>query len=255
MTTISKIEIKSVVIIRRYMVWGEAFFHVVKQYIKDVLFPVFCLGCRREGEWICQDCLAQIPPLTQTSCFSCGVTLRNNACCDVCRTERCVDVYWSLYSHQIPLMSDMIEQLKYHGASDVVQVVSTLCARHQYIQSLVSCVDIIIPVPLHPVRFRERGFNQSEYIAYAIGSVVGVPVVCSVLVRNKKTKQQAMLSLQERKENVVDAFVCIDSDMVRGRRVVLVDDVLTSASTVDACAVSLKKAGVQSVYVLTLARG
>ncbi len=227
----------------------------VKQYISDVLFPVFCLGCQREAEWVCRDCLLPIPPLLQTSCFSCDTPLRDNACCDVCRQERRVDVYWSLYSHQTSIISDLVEQLKYHGASDVVRAVSSLCEQNIYVQSLIGSVDGIVPVPLHPARFRERGFNQSQYIAESIGSVLHVPVLSSTLVRSRQTKQQARLSLEERKENVVDAFVCATSEGMVGKRILLVDDVLTTGSTVDACARVLMGAGAQSVRVLTLARG
>jgi competence protein ComFC len=237
------------------MVFGEKQISFVKQYINDVLFPVFCLGCRREGEWVCQDCLAQIPPLTQTSCFSCGRVVSNNACCDTCKQERCVDIYWSLYSHHTPLISDVIEQLKYHGASDIVRAVSLLCAQHQYLHSLVHSIDVVIPVPLHLVRFRERGFNQSQYIAQSVGGIVGVPVISSALSKTKQTKQQARLSLKTRKENVVGAFTVLHANEVTGQRVLLVDDVLTTGSTVDACAKVLMSAGARSVCVLTLARG
>jgi competence protein ComFC len=237
------------------MVWGGTQLYQMKQYIGDVLFPVFCLGCQREGEWVCRDCLVQIPPLTQTSCFSCDATVMENACCDNCKKERSVDVYWSLYSHQTSIISDLIEQLKYHGASDVVRAVSLLCETNRYVHSLIHSVDMIIPVPLYPARFRERGFNQSEYIAYAIGEVLHVPIVSSVLQRSKQTKQQARLSLEERKGNVLDAFACAMSDEVKGKRILLVDDVLTTGSTVDACARVLMGAGAQTVRVLTLARG
>ncbi len=237
------------------MSWGGAQLYAVKQYMSDVLFPVFCLGCQREGEWVCRDCLLPIPPLLQTACFSCDAPMRDNACCDVCRQERCVDVYWSLYSHQTPIISDLVEQLKYHGASDVVLAVSLLCEQNKYVQSLIGCVDGIVPVPLHPARFRERGFNQSQYIAESIGSVLHVPVLSSTLARSRQTKQQARLSLEERKENVVDAFICTSTESVAGKRIFLVDDVLTTGSTVDACARALVGAGAQSVRVLTLARG
>ncbi len=237
------------------MSWGGTQLYRVKQYIRDVLFPVFCLGCQREGEWVCHNCLIQIPPLTQTSCFSCDASVSENACCDMCRKERCVNVYWSLYSHQTSIISDLVEQLKYHGASDVVRAVSSLCEQNRYIQSLIDSADVIVPVPLHPARFRERGFNQSQYIAESIGSVLHLPVLSSTLARSRQTKQQARLSLEERRENVVDAFVCNSPEDVVGKRVLLVDDVLTTGSTVDACARVLVGAGVHSVCVLTLARG
>lgn len=237
------------------MIFGGQYISLMKQYINDVLFPVFCLGCQREGEWVCRDCLIQIPPLTQTSCFSCDISVSENACCDMCRKERCVDVYWSLYSHQTSIISDLVEQLKYHGASDMVRAVLSLCEQNRYVQSLIGGIDVIIPVPLHPARFRERGFNQSQYIAESIGSVLRVPVLSLVLVRSRQTKQQARLSLEERRENVVDAFVCNSPEDVVGKRVLLVDDVLTTGSTVDACARVLVDAGAHSVRVLTLARG
>jgi len=114
--------------------------------------------------------------------------------------------------------------------------------------------DLIVPVPLHPARLREREFNQSLLLADLLGRQLQLPVVATVLVRVLAAAPQTTLTRQERLHNLRQAFAIRNAEVLAGRRVLLIDDVFTTGTTVNQCAKSLLKAGVLSVSVLTLAR-
>lgn len=112
---------------------------------------------------------------------------------------------------------------------------------------------MIVPVPLHPTRIKERGFNQSELLADQLARCSGLPLVRDCLYRTRATASQTHLGIHERAENVRDAFACRDHRFA-GHPVILVDDVCTTGSTLEACAVALKAVGATTVTGLTLAR-
>ena len=112
----------------------------------------------------------------------------------------------------------------------------------------------LIPVPLHQNRLREREYNQSAIIASVISSKFGIPVITYILSRQRYTKPQVELGFRERKENVTGAFTVQDNVDIKGKNIILVDDVYTTGSTVNECAKVLKKNGAGKVYVVTIAR-
>jgi len=114
-------------------------------------------------------------------------------------------------------------------------------------------VDTLVPVPLHPARLRQRGFNQSQHLAKEIANLVNVRVEESV-VRTRRTQAQARLKGVDRAANVADAFAVPEAASVAGHVVVLIDDVVTTGSTLAACGSVLRKAGAVSVSAVTLAR-
>lgn len=113
--------------------------------------------------------------------------------------------------------------------------------------------DVFVPVPLHVSRQRERGYNQSELLARDVATALQVPLLPKALRRTRKTQQQAHLDAAGRKANVQDAFEA-DVQMAQGRRIVLMDDVLTTGATLIACATALLAHGANDVIALTLAR-
>ncbi|MDZ7315157.1 MAG: ComF family protein [candidate division KSB1 bacterium] len=114
--------------------------------------------------------------------------------------------------------------------------------------------DCLVPVPLHSARLRERGYNQSEVLAQLFSRQIGLPCAAGVLERVRYTEQQAKLNAEERRRNVQGAFLVRHPDSVRRRHIVLVDDVLTTGSTLNECSRVLKAAGAARIDVLTLAR-
>ena len=113
--------------------------------------------------------------------------------------------------------------------------------------------EALVGVPLHPRRLRERGYNQSSLLAKELGKCVGLPVIEDCLIRVKQAQPQVKAAdVEQRRRNVADAFVCRD-ERVKGKRIVLIDDVCTSGATLESCAAALKNKGATSVWGLTLA--
>jgi ComF family protein len=144
-----------------------------------------------------------------------------------------------------------IHLLKYRNHKAVAAVLAGIMAdayRRYYLAA-----DVIVPVPLHPSRFRERGYNQSELLARELGKLLGLSVNISTLQRVRQTRSQVTLRETERHQNVVGAFACGNMNLA-GQKVLLIDDVCTTGSTLHACAAALKQSGVASVWGLTLAK-
>lgn len=121
-------------------------------------------------------------------------------------------------------------------------------------QEFFQSADYIIPVPLHRWRLFKRQYNQATLLARSVSSLVDRPVLTNCLVRKKATQSQGHKTIKERKKNVKHAFDVINSDIIKGKTVVLIDDVWTTGATLEACTKALKKAGVYRVFALTLAR-
>jgi len=143
-----------------------------------------------------------------------------------------------------------VQALKYRRRRAVAQTLGALLAeRYPYERDA-----LLVPVPLHPHRLRERGFNQALLLARVLGHRRGLAVAARVLVRKRHTRAQPGLAAEERRRNLRDAFTVTSPATVRGRNIVLVDDVLTTGATADACARSLLAAGAVRGDVYTLGR-
>jgi len=149
-------------------------------------------------------------------------------------------------------MRQAIHQLKYKNLKALSSHLAGLLA--EYLDANPVPGEIIIPVPLHPEKLRERGYNQSELLARELSKIVKLPVLEKCLVRSKNTPPQVKAkNVEERRENVTGAFTCQDGT-VKGKAVIIVDDVCTSGATIEACAAVLKNHNATSVWGLTLAR-
>jgi ComF family protein len=145
-----------------------------------------------------------------------------------------------------------IYELKYRSLKAISPCLAELLADYLRLNPLAS--EVLVCVPLHPRRLRERGYNQSSLLARELGKLIDLPVVEDCLVRVKQTQPQVRArNVEERRANVTDAFVCRDEKLA-GRQIMLIDDVCTSGATLESCATALKSKGTVSVWGLTLAR-
>lgn len=145
-----------------------------------------------------------------------------------------------------------IHQLKYQNLRAISRCLAELLA--DYLRSNPLPGEVLVPVPLHPQRLRERGYNQSSLLARELGKLTNLPVIEDCLIRVKQSQPQVKAAgLKERRENVADAFAC-QNDKLSDKQIILIDDVCTSGATLESCATALKNKGALSVWGLTLAR-
>jgi len=149
-------------------------------------------------------------------------------------------------------MRQAIHQLKYQNLRALVVPLAKLL--QEYLTANPVPGEVLVPVPLHKKRLRERGYNQSGRLAQELGKLVNLPVVADCLIRQWHTPPQVRTStVEERWHNIATAFVCRDSRL-QSKQVLLIDDVATSGATLDACAAALKASGATSVWGLVTAR-
>jgi ComF family protein len=147
----------------------------------------------------------------------------------------------------------LIHQLKYKGIREVGPELGRIYARTLKSSGFLNEIDIIIPVPLHPSKKRQRGFNQSDLISLGISEVSGIPMESELLVRKTVTKTQTRKTRYDRWINVEDIFRVTDQDRIKNMHILLVDDVITTGSTLEACASELLKVENVKVSVAALA--
>jgi ComF family protein len=148
----------------------------------------------------------------------------------------------------------VVHELKYAGRRRAAERLAEALLEDAAVRALVETSDVLVPVPLHPRRQRERGFNQSALLAAEVGRRTSRPTCADALVRRLDSQPQAGLSAAARRKNVRDAFAVRRRAVVAGRVVTLVDDVLTTGATALACARRLEEAGAREVRLLTVAR-
>jgi ComF family protein len=147
----------------------------------------------------------------------------------------------------------VLHLLKYGGNKDVGIVLGQQFGAELKHSRLYADIDYIVPVPLHPKRLKKRGYNQAEMIADGLGQSLGVPVSTDVLIRNRYTETQTKKTRAERVNNVSSAFMLTNSETFRGKHLLLVDDVVTTGATLEACAAEMLTAPDAKVSIVTLA--
>ena len=215
----------------------------------DLLFPLQCLGCQREGKLLCESCEEQLHRLESPYCLVCAQPNAQMNCRWCQQSPLSIDGIRAPYLMQGPIR-DGIHSLKYRGVRAAAPELGRLLA--QYLAGHSVPGDIIVPVPLHPRRLRERGYNQSALLAREMAELSGLAVQEGLLVKTRNSPPQVGETREKRRENVEGSFQC--NSEAGGQAVILVDDVATTGSTLSACASALKAAGAASVWGLVLAR-
>jgi ComF family protein len=223
----------------------------LKRIALDLLFPQRCISCGREGDYICHSCRQSLLLITPPVCPRCGRPQPSGVLCSGC-------INWPAEIDGIRspfvfdgVMRQAIHELKYRNLRTLAETLAKLL--HDYLMANPVPGDVLVPVPLHQKRLRERGYNQSSLLTRKLGKLTGLPVVDDCLIRQRQAPPQVRTaSVSERQSNVAGAFSC-RGQRLRGKQVLLIDDVTTSGATLDACAVALKSAGAASVWGLVMA--
>ena len=217
----------------------------------DLVFPRWCVGCGREGGFLCHSCSQSLPRIVQPLCPRCGKPQPNGVLC-----PHCVSWQTAIQGIRSPfrfegIIRQAIHQLKYRNLRAIALPMAGLIVDYLITNPMPG--EVLVPVPLHKKRLRERGYNQSELLAWELGRLTGLPVIADSLIRQRHSLPQARTSsVAERWSNAVDAFTCRNQTL-QGKQVLLIDDVTTSGATLDACTSALKAAGASSVWGLSLA--
>ncbi len=216
----------------------------------DFLFPKWCVGCGAEGDFICHSCRRSLSPILPPLCPKCGRPQPSGVLCPACVNWRAqIDGIRSPFKFE-GVMRQAIHDLKYRNIRALAAPLASLL--HEYLAANPMPADVVVPVPLHPRRLRERGYSQSGLLAARLGRLAGLLVIDNCRIRHSPPQARTS-SVDERRTNVIDAFACNDRRLA-GRQLLLIDDVSTSGATLDACAAAARAGGAASVWGLTLAR-
>ena len=237
--------------------------HWLYRAVLDLLFPPRCLVCRDFGpQVICDTCRQAVRRIAEPQCHICGLPFDPEAkagdVCAECRETRPRFAMGRAYGYYEGALRDAICRLKYDrkpalGPPLGRALAACFAGAGDDGQGLPSDIEVICPVPLHAHRLRERGFNQSEVISRHLGQALGVASE-PLLVRTRITAPQVGLPYRKREENVRGAFAVSPGAQVRGRRILVIDDVWTTGATLRECARVLRRAGAAEVFLLAVAR-
>lgn len=240
---------------------------VIKNFIHgaiDIFFPKICHACKKKipdlsiDEVICVDCWAKIKKNTPPFCYSCGRNLSRkksikNTCLDCIKKPLQFDRAFSPCLYE-GVIKELIHAFKYKKNDYLGITLAKLMIGFIKEYNLpVQFMDLIIPIPLHKAKLREREFNQAFILSKYLGAAFNKEVSTENLLRDKNTKTQAELKDNERFSNVEKCFSLPQGNAVKNRNILLIDDVLTTGATASEAALTLKNAGANIVYVLTLA--
>lgn len=222
----------------------------------DLFFPPACLVCGQrlsdQKQVICESCEARISLVSPAVCPVCG-SQNNSIPCEVCAEEQfAFSAVRSIFNFRGPV-KDLIHELKYNGYSSPAGYFALPLGELIESDKDLKEHDFMCPVPLHRVRKRERGYNQSALIAYAASAICGLPYA-EPLQRRFYTRSQTLLSRAHRKKNLMNAFKVKHLNEVKDKKVIVVDDVFTTGSTLNEIAKTLLAAGATQVTALTVAR-
>jgi ComF family protein len=223
----------------------------------NTLFPESCPVCQKPSydhktAPICTECWQSIQPYNGQKCRKCGKPLFSDisTVCGECikdepafRSARSFGLYDGTLRKAINLF-------KYHNIKRLSKPLSEIILRIR-----IPRVDAVLPVPLYKKRLRQREFNQSALFAKYIAKNLGITLLLDCLVKIKDTMPQVGLSSKDRLKNIRKAFGIKDKKLIEGKKVLLIDDVITTGATVRECSRALKKAGAKEIYVITLAHG
>ncbi|MBM3254892.1 MAG: ComF family protein [Candidatus Omnitrophica bacterium] len=239
-------------------------FSLLLEGLRNIIYPKLCLICKQRlssgsiDGFVCPGCWSRIKKTLPPFCRRCGRQLQGGAldkhiCASCIRNSPHFDRAFSPCAYE-GVIKELIQEFKYKRKDYLGYALSSLLI--DFIKEYSIAMDIIewiIPVPLHKTRMREREFNQAQIIAAYIASEFKIKMLEDNLIRHRYTKTQTDLEGQERLLNVQNSFSVKDNKVIRGKNILLIDDVLTTGATSSEAASALKAAGAGIVFVATLA--
>jgi len=230
--------------------------------LTDIIYPKRCPGCKNKIEiadkFICASCQARIKINRPPFCNKCGrhletLNLNINICSDCLKNKLNFDRAFSAGVYE-GVIKELIHEFKYKGKEHLYRPLSEIMIN--FIKEYhipIEYLDLIIPMPLHKTRLRQREFNQAEALSRPIADEFNKTLSTSLLIRHRLTKTQTEMPTQKRFENVADSFSVAKHTDLANKNLLIIDDVFTTGATSSAAALTLKEAGANKVLILTLA--
>lgn len=243
----------------------------IHKFILDTLFPILCLDCRKEGSWLCPKCLEKIRLIPFQACPLCEkIATEKGRACSRCSGKILaekgflpIDGLLTAVKYGNGNISHLVHLYKYSFLFDLSIPLGKLLVK-SFIQNNLPLPDFILPVPLHARRLRWRGFNQAEllsrYISQNITPAFSIPVITDLIIRERYTLPQMKIkTYSERQKNIRGAFRISPKnpaviEKIRGKKILLIDDIATTGATLLECGKLLKKSGAKEVFGAVIAR-
>ncbi|MCX7875960.1 MAG: ComF family protein [Melioribacteraceae bacterium] len=216
----------------------------------DYIFPRFCISCLRKLSLseivVCKNCLESIKNISAEE-----LKLEYNK---KFSKDNFVDDLKSLYwFEKDKILQHILHAYKYDNKIYIGKFLGELIYSNLYDEIKKWNINLIIPVPLHSLKKAQRGFNQSYFIAKSLSKKINIPINTKIIKRKKYTETQTKMNLLERKENVRNAFIVKSKSKVIDKKIILIDDVITTGATINECAKVLKENGAKKVYAISVA--
>ena len=229
----------------------------ITKLIKEILFPVYCIGCGKEGMYICQNCLNKIPSFPYSLCPKCLRPYRSGGLCPNCQKSKFpISRLIVAASYKNEIVSQLVRKFKFYPfAIELSKPLGILLSKAIKQSNTLSYLRkhrfILVPVPLFFKDKAERGFNQSEELAKVVSQELELPLKTNLIRKNKKTKPQVGLKAKERKKNLKQSFIA--KKPISGN-FLLIDDIITTGATLKEVAQTLRQAGANEIWAAVLAK-
>lgn len=225
--------------------------------ILDVIFPLRCVGCKTSKTLLCSKCLGKIPLNQTLFCAVCNRRLAENK--KICHLKT-VYILAAAGSYENLVLRELILTLKYRRLRSAAKILAEILNRYLKTLNLNFQKYEILPIPLHKIRQKERGFNQAELIAAALLAInpnltkSNFRLDCLKRIKNNQPQAQ-IKDRDQRRKNINGCFQIINAENIKNKNIILLDDVSTSGATLEEAAKALKKAGAKRIIGLVIAKG
>lgn len=225
----------------------------VFSFVLDLLYPKFCVNCGEYGVLLCENCYSNIEKCNTKTCFFCGRISKLGKVCEACQNKNKTSFHSVIWCGSFKgALKEMIHSYKYDKFLELSEILAEMA-----IETLMSNNNlknsIVVPVPIYKKKQALRGFNQTEEIARIFSKKLGMHGGLA-LKKIKSTDSQMGLNRVQRLNNLVGSFECFDTELIKGKNILLFDDVATTGATINECAKTLKLAGAKKIDVFVLAR-
>ena len=239
----------------RKIEWPDSWKRTAKA-ATELLYPSTCPVCGKISQGVCEDCRKELKFVEQPVCYRCGKpvgSMEQEFCPDCQKTHHSYRQGCAMLLYE-GKVKEAIHKIKYSNKREYLETFARMLARYGEKNVQMWQPEVLVPIPMYPKKKKLRGYNQAELLAEALSAVSGIPVKKDLIQRIHKTGPQKNLTLRERQNNLKKAFKICQND-VKLSTIVIIDDIYTTGSTMDAMAEELHRNGVRKIYGMALASG